>query len=65
MIVGVEEAIATISKIVPLEVGDVIAMGTPSGVAVSFSPPKYLNHGDEIISEIEGIGRLQNRVVIY
>ncbi len=65
MIVGVEQAIETISRIVPLEEGDVIAMGTPSGVAVSFSPPKYLQNGDKIVSEIEGIGVLRNTVVIY
>lgn len=62
MIVSVEQAIATISRIVSLEVGDVIAMGTPAGVAVSFDPPKYLKDGDKIISEIEGIGRLVNTV---
>lgn len=62
MIVSVEQAIATISRIVSLEVGDVIAMGTPAGVAVSFDPPKYLRNGDQIISEIEGIGRLTNTV---
>lgn len=64
MIVGVEKAIETISRIVSLEVGDVIAMGTPAGVAVSFDPPKYLKDGDQIISEIEGIGRLENTIVI-
>lgn len=64
MIVGVEEAIETISRIVGLEVGDVIAMGTPAGVAVSFNPPRYLKDGDQVVSEIEGIGRLENTVVI-
>jgi len=64
MIVGVEQAIETISRIVPLQVGDVIAMGTPAGVAVSFDPPRFLQHGDHIVSEIEGIGRLENTVCI-
>lgn len=65
MVFGVEQAIETISRIVTLEVGDIIAMGTPAGVAVSFTPPRYLKNGDKIVSEIEGIGRLQNTVVIH
>ena len=64
MIVGVEQAIEAISRVVALEAGDIIAMGTPAGVAVSFDPPRYLRNGDVVISEIEGIGRLENRIVI-
>ena len=64
MITGIEQAIETISSVVSLEVGDLIAMGTPSGVAVSFDPPKYLLNGDLVISEIDGIGRLENRISI-
>jgi 2-keto-4-pentenoate hydratase/2-oxohepta-3-ene-1,7-dioic acid hydratase in catechol pathway len=64
MIVSVEQAIEVISRILPLQVGDVIAMGTPAGVAVSFDPPRFLQNGDHIVSEIEGIGRLENTVCI-
>lgn len=62
MIFGVEEAIATISKVTPLQSGDLIAMGTPSGVAVGFTPPRYLKDGDRVVCEIDGIGRLDNRI---
>ena len=62
MITSIETAIETISGIVGLEAGDMIAMGTPSGVAVSFDPPKYLVSGDEVRSEISRIGSLANRV---
>lgn len=62
MIFGVPEAIAAISRIFPLEPGDLIAMGTPSGVGVGFDPPKYLQDGDRVVCEIEGIGRLDNVV---
>jgi 2-keto-4-pentenoate hydratase/2-oxohepta-3-ene-1,7-dioic acid hydratase in catechol pathway len=62
MIFGVAEAIAAISAIVPLEAGDLIAMGTPSGVGVGFSPPRCLDDGDRVVCEIEGIGRLENTV---
>ena len=64
MITSIETAIETISGIVGLEAGDMIAMGTPSGVAVSFDPPKYLVSGDEVRSEISGIGALTNHVIV-
>lgn len=62
MIFDVTGAIAAISRITPLETGDVIAMGTPSGVAVGFTPPRYLQDGDRVVCEIDGIGRLDNTV---
>ena len=62
MIFGVSEAISLISAIVPLEAGDVIAMGTPSGVGVGFDPPRFLGDGDRIVCEIEGVGRQENVV---
>jgi 2-keto-4-pentenoate hydratase/2-oxohepta-3-ene-1,7-dioic acid hydratase in catechol pathway len=46
-----------------LEVGDVIATGTPGGVGVSMKPPRWLVAGDVVRVEIEGLGFLQNEVV--
>jgi 2-keto-4-pentenoate hydratase/2-oxohepta-3-ene-1,7-dioic acid hydratase in catechol pathway len=60
MIFGVPETIATLSRIFPLVPGDLIAMGTPSGVGVGFDPPRFLQDGDRVVCEIEGIGRLDN-----
>lgn len=62
MIFSVAEAIAQISRILPLESGDLIAMGTPSGVGVGFDPPKFLRDGDRVVCEIDGIGRLDNTI---
>jgi 2-keto-4-pentenoate hydratase/2-oxohepta-3-ene-1,7-dioic acid hydratase in catechol pathway len=62
MIFGVPETIASITRIFPLEPGDLIAMGTPSGVGVGFDPPRFLHDGDRVSCEIEGIGRLDNTV---
>jgi 2-keto-4-pentenoate hydratase/2-oxohepta-3-ene-1,7-dioic acid hydratase in catechol pathway len=62
MIFGVPETIAIVSAIVPLRRGDLISMGTPSGVGIGFKPPRFLNDGDEVVCEIEGIGRLHNVV---
>jgi 2-keto-4-pentenoate hydratase/2-oxohepta-3-ene-1,7-dioic acid hydratase in catechol pathway len=62
MIFGVPETIAEISRIFPLIPGDLIAMGTPSGVGVGYDPPRYLDDGDRVVCEIDGIGRLDNTV---
>jgi 2-keto-4-pentenoate hydratase/2-oxohepta-3-ene-1,7-dioic acid hydratase in catechol pathway len=62
MIFGIADTIAEVSRIVPLERGDLIAMGTPSGVGFSFEPPRFLQDGDRVVCEIEGIGRLDNTV---
>ena len=43
--------------------GDVVATGTPSGVAIGFDPPKFLVAGDVVRIEIEKIGRIENRIV--
>jgi 2-keto-4-pentenoate hydratase/2-oxohepta-3-ene-1,7-dioic acid hydratase in catechol pathway len=41
---------------------DVIATGTPSGVGMAMKPQKWLNSGDKVKIEIEGIGILENPV---
>ncbi|MGJ3264695.1 MAG: fumarylacetoacetate hydrolase family protein [Salinarimonas sp.] len=55
--------IATISAGITLQPGDVIATGTPAGVAVGFSPPRWLRPGDRVEVAIDGIGSLTNRIV--
>lgn len=46
-----------------LEPGDIIATGTPSGVAMGMQPPRWLKVGDVIEAEIDRIGTLRNTVV--
>ncbi len=62
MITGVPELIAHISAGITLEPGDIIATGTPSGVALGMNPPVYLEPGDKVSIEIPGIGELVNTV---
>ncbi len=62
MIFGVRALIADISQGTTLEPGDMIATGTPVGVAWGMAPAPYLVPGDEVVVEIEKIGRLWNRV---
>ena len=64
MIFSVQEAIACISRVLPLEAGDLIAMGTPSGVGVGFDPPRLLGDGDTVVCRVEGIGELRNSVQV-
>jgi 2-keto-4-pentenoate hydratase/2-oxohepta-3-ene-1,7-dioic acid hydratase in catechol pathway len=45
-----------------LEAGDVISTGTPAGVGYTRKPPVYLQPGDVVDIEIEGIGILRNPV---
>ncbi|MFX1317961.1 MAG: fumarylacetoacetate hydrolase family protein [Promethearchaeota archaeon] len=63
MVFSVAELIADISKILTLEPGDVIATGTPAGVGFVAKPkPIFLQPGDVVEAEIEGIGILRNPV---
>lgn len=62
MIFGVADTIAIVSALVPLRRGDIISMGTPSGVGIGFTPPKFLEDGDVVVCAIEGIGELRNVV---
>ena len=51
------------SKAMTLEPGDLIFTGTPSGVGMAMKPPGWLQEGDIVRVEIEGIGAIENRVV--
>jgi 2-keto-4-pentenoate hydratase/2-oxohepta-3-ene-1,7-dioic acid hydratase in catechol pathway len=60
LIFDIPTIIETISAGVTLQPGDVIATGTPAGVGIGFTPPKYLQDGDVVTVEISGIGTLRN-----
>ena len=47
------------------KVGDVVNTGTPEGVGMGFKPPKFLKGGESIVTTIEGIGTIKNKVVNY
>jgi len=63
MIFGVAELIAYVSETITLEPGDVIATGTPPGVAFGQPDGRYLQRGDTVEVEIERVGLLVNPVV--
>ncbi len=63
MVFNVYEVIHHISRVMTLEPCDIIATGTPAGVAVFMKPePKFLSPGDLVEVEIENIGTLRNNV---
>jgi 2-keto-4-pentenoate hydratase/2-oxohepta-3-ene-1,7-dioic acid hydratase in catechol pathway len=62
MVFGVAELVASISRTITLDPGDLIATGTPPGVGFTRTPPVWLADGDEVEVEVEGIGTLTNPV---
>jgi len=64
MVFNVYQIVHELSRVMTLEPGDVIATGTPAGVAFAMKPePKFLLPGDVVEIEIENIGKLRNKVV--
>jgi 2-keto-4-pentenoate hydratase/2-oxohepta-3-ene-1,7-dioic acid hydratase in catechol pathway len=61
LIFDIPTLIETCSRGITLLPGDIIATGTPAGVGMGFSPPKYLGAGDVVRIEIDGIGAIENR----
>jgi 2-keto-4-pentenoate hydratase/2-oxohepta-3-ene-1,7-dioic acid hydratase in catechol pathway len=64
LIFDVATIIASLSRGMTLEPGDVIATGTPDGVGFARTPPEFLADGDVMDVEIERIGVLRNAVAI-
>ena len=62
LIFDVPTIISVLSAGMTLLPGDIIATGTPAGVGMGFSPPKYLQAGDEVVVDITGVGELRNPV---
>jgi 2-keto-4-pentenoate hydratase/2-oxohepta-3-ene-1,7-dioic acid hydratase in catechol pathway len=56
--------VSFVSRHATLKPGDVIATGTPEGVLLGEKEPQWLRAGDEVSVEIEGLGRLTNRLTV-
>jgi 2-keto-4-pentenoate hydratase/2-oxohepta-3-ene-1,7-dioic acid hydratase in catechol pathway len=63
MVFGVAEIIEYVTRTITLDPGDLIATGTPAGVGAFRTPPHFMEPGDEITIEIDGLGSLTNPVV--
>jgi 2-keto-4-pentenoate hydratase/2-oxohepta-3-ene-1,7-dioic acid hydratase in catechol pathway len=62
LIFDIPALIETVSKVMTLDPGDLIATGTCAGVGIGFDPPRYLKSGDVVAVTIEPIGTLSNAV---
>ena len=62
LVYNVWQQIAYLSTAFTLNSGDLIATGTPSGVGIGMQPPRFLQSGDVVRCEIDGIGAIENRV---
>ena len=62
MIHDLWKQIAYLSTAFTLEPGDLIATGTPEGVGIGMEPPRFLQPGDVVRCEVEGVGTIENRV---
>ncbi|MFJ5295450.1 fumarylacetoacetate hydrolase family protein [Pseudomonas sp. NPDC088368] len=62
LIFDIPALIECLSAGIELKPGDVISTGTPVGVGIGFTPPRFLHPGDNVRIEIEGIGTLENRI---
>jgi 2-keto-4-pentenoate hydratase/2-oxohepta-3-ene-1,7-dioic acid hydratase in catechol pathway len=63
MVFGVADVISFVSQAITLEPGDLIITGTPAGVGAFRDPKVWLKPGDEIVIEVDGVGRISNPVV--
>jgi len=65
LIFGINHCIWYISQFMELKAGDVINTGTPGGVGMGLKPEKFLKGGESIVTTIEGIGTIKNKVVNF
>ncbi|HSL97795.1 MAG TPA: fumarylacetoacetate hydrolase family protein [Candidatus Deferrimicrobiaceae bacterium] len=63
MIWRIPELIEFVSRAITLEPGDILSTGTPAGVGVFRQPPVFLEPGDRVRCEVEGIGSVDNPIV--
>ena len=63
LIFDIPALIETCSRGITLLPGDVIATGTAAGVGMGMNPPRWLQPGDVVAIEIDGLGRIENRFV--
>jgi 2-keto-4-pentenoate hydratase/2-oxohepta-3-ene-1,7-dioic acid hydratase in catechol pathway len=62
LIFGPEELVDFIAEACTLEPGAIILTGTPSGVGEAFDPPRYLEPGDVVRCEVEGLGAIEHPI---
>ena len=64
LVFSIPELIAFIGETITLEPGDLILTGTPSGVGMALDPPRFLEPGDVVRIEIEGLGEIEHDIAV-
>ena len=62
MVFGVAEIVSFVSQAITLERGDLILTGTPAGVGMAMDPRQFLESGDVVRIEIEGLGAIEHSI---
>ncbi|MEJ1114377.1 fumarylacetoacetate hydrolase family protein [Paenarthrobacter sp. CCNWLY172] len=65
LVFGPAQLLSYISQFTILRPGDLVLTGTPGGVGMGMTPPRFLKDGDVLATEIDGIGRLENTFRIH
>ena len=65
LVFGPAQLLSYISQFTTLRPGDLVLTGTPGGVGMGMTPPRFLKDGDVLTTEIDGIGRLENQFRIH
>jgi 2-keto-4-pentenoate hydratase/2-oxohepta-3-ene-1,7-dioic acid hydratase in catechol pathway len=63
LVFGPRALIDFIAEAITLEPGDLILTGTPSGVGMAMNPPLYLEPGDVVRCEVDGLGAIEHRII--
>ena len=63
MVFAIPALLEWLTHITPLHPGDLVFTGTPSGIGMSRTPPRFLQIGEELVSYVAGIGEIRQRVV--
>jgi len=64
LVYSIWDQISYLSTAFTLDPGDLLATGTPNGVGVAMTPPQFLQPGDVVRCEVDGIGAIENKVVV-
>jgi 2-keto-4-pentenoate hydratase/2-oxohepta-3-ene-1,7-dioic acid hydratase in catechol pathway len=65
MVFGVAQLVSYVSRFMTLMPGDIITTGTPPGVGMGMTPPRFLKAGDEVRLGIDGLGEQCQQVIAY
>ncbi|MHB1653455.1 MAG: fumarylacetoacetate hydrolase family protein [Desulfitobacteriaceae bacterium] len=63
LVYDISTLVSFLSNVFTLEPGDIVATGTPGGLAKDRKPPTFMQVGDVCTLEIEGLGKLSNKIV--